>query len=91
MGVRERSAAYEIVAASQTAQVLGPTGGVGDYLSRIVMGANTGTVTLLDGAVTVLVIPALTTGSIEVGAICATNWNITTAAATSCIGVGEFT
>jgi hypothetical protein len=91
MGVRERSAGYELVAAAQTAQVLGPTGGPGDILERVIVNDNTGTITILDGAVTVLVIPALATGVIEVQATAVTNWNITTAAATSCMCVGEFT
>jgi len=93
MGVREREAAYELVAASQTAQVLGPAGGPGDILKRVIVTASTGTTTILDGAVTILVIPAaVAVGSVfEIGAACVTNWNITTAAATSVMCVGDFT
>jgi hypothetical protein len=90
VGIRERAAGYELVAAGSTTQALGTDGGPGDYLARIVMGANTGAVTVFDGATPVFVIPAGTIGAIEVGAICTTNWNITTAADTSCIGVGDF-
>ena len=67
--------AYEAVAASQTAQVLGVTGGTGDYLHRIVVAvsaAASSTVAVLDGSTTVLSIPANTTigvYSIEVNAV----------------------
>ena len=43
---------YETVAASQTAQVLGGTGAVGDYLHRLVVtvtATGTSTLSLLDG------------------------------------------
>jgi len=82
---------YELVAASQTAQVLGATGGPGDVLHRIVVNDNTGAITVLDGAVTVFVIPAAAIGTFEVNAKAITNWNITTAAATSCMCMGRFT
>ena len=92
MGVRERSAQYETVAASQTAQVLGTTGGPGDILEKVIVATSTGTTTILDGAVTMFVIPAATTvGTIyDMGIACVTNWNITTAAATSVVCVGDF-
>ena len=51
---------YEHVAASQTAQVLGGTGAIGDYLHRIVCTvstAATGTVTVLDGSTSHVVLP----------------------------------
>jgi hypothetical protein len=93
MGVRERSAQYELVAASATAQVLGPAGGPGDILKRVIVLTSTGTITVLDGAVSILVIPAATVVGtvIEFNALAVTNWNITTPAATSCMCVGDFT
>ncbi len=93
MGVREREAAYELVAASATAQVLGVTGGPGDILKRVIVTASTGTTTILDGAVTILVIPAaVAVGTVyELNIAAVTNWNITTPAATEAICVGEFT
>ena len=84
---------YEIIAVSQTALVPGGgVGAVGDLLSAIIVTANTGTITVLDGAVTVLVIPAaLAVGSrIEINALAKTKWNITTPAATTCVCVGKF-
>jgi len=93
VGVRERSAGYELVAAAQTAQILGPAGGPGDILHRVVVTASTGTTTILDGAVVILVIPVATTvgTTYEFNARAVTNWNITTAAATSCMCIGDFT
>lgn len=55
---------YETVAASQTAQVLGTTGALGDYLSHVVFQPTTtapGTCTILDGAT---VIFTFTTGTL---------------------------
>lgn len=92
MGVRERDAGYELVAAGQTDQILGATGQSGDFLARIIVDVSTGIITVKDGAGTVLVIPAGVAGSsIEIGAIAVTNWNITTAAGTTCMCVGDFT
>jgi hypothetical protein len=91
---------YEHVAAGQTAQVLGGTGAVGDYLHRIictVSTAATGNVILLDGAgVSHTVLPALCgTGinvyNIEVNAISKFgSWRITTGAGVEVIAVGIF-
>jgi len=90
---------YETVAASQTAQVLGGTGAIGDYLHRIIISVNTvatGTVTLLDGATSI----PITTGaatlvagifSIDIGAISASGpWKVTTGAGATVIAVGIF-
>lgn len=93
---------YETVAASQTAQVLGVTGGAGDYLLGIlVIPATTspGNVLLLDGAVSITVfaggassVSNLVPFFIPIGAISQTGaWKITTGANVSCIGVGWFT
>jgi hypothetical protein len=94
MGVRERESAYQLVAAAQTAAGLGATGGApGDILKKVIVKANTGTITILDGAVTILVIPAATTvGTVyDINAAAVTNWNITTPATTEAICIGEFT
>lgn len=89
--------AYETVAASQTAQVLGGTGAIGDYLHRIVVTVSTaltGTVTILDGSTSIAVVPANTTigvYSIELNMRSATGaWKVTTGAGASVIGVGIF-
>lgn len=90
---------YETVAASQTAQVLGGTGAVGDYLQRVIISVNTvatATVTLLDGSTS---IPLLTGSatlvpgvySVEIGAASASGpWKVTTGAGATVIGVGIF-
>ena len=84
---------YELVAAAQTAQILGSVGAPGDVLHSVIVKASTGTTTVLDGAVTILVIPAAAAvGSVYVfNAKCVTNWNITTAAATEAMCMGRFT
>lgn len=93
-------AGYETVAASQTAQALGATGAIGDYLDHVlilVATAATGTVTIKDGATTVAVFPNSPGGGIGaydipiharsvVGA-----WTITTGAGASAVGFGKFT
>lgn len=93
---------YETVAASQTAQVLGTTGAVGDFINGIlVIPATTspGVVTLLDGATS---IPVFVGGAsslvtlqpffIQLGIISVSGgWKITTGANLSCIGIGSFT
>ena len=84
---------YEIVAASQTAEPLGTTGAAGDFLHAVIVQANTGTITILDGATTFFVIPASTAvGTMYVvDAVATTGWKITTPASTSAIGIGDFT
>ena len=89
--------AYEAVAASQTDQVLGGTGAVGDYVHRLLVAvatAATSTVTLKDGANTVLSIPANTpigVYSVEVNAVSRTGaWSVTTGAGVTVVGVGVF-
>lgn len=93
-------AGYETVAASATAQALGATGAIGDYLDHVlilVATAATGTVTIKDGATTVAVFPNSPGGGIGaydlpiharsvVGA-----WTITTGAGASAVGFGKFT
>lgn len=90
---------YETVAASQTAQVLGPVGAAGDYLkSLIIIPATTGAgnVTLLDGSTSISVFVSgtladLTPIVIPFGMYSATGaWKITTGANVSVIGIGSF-
>lgn len=95
---------YENVAASATAQALGPTGATGDYLLQVVCTPTTtspGVVTILDNATT------WTGGSFPGGASSVSNllpftipvnaystsgaWKLTTGANISCTGVGNFT
>lgn len=90
---------YETVASGQTAQVLGGTGAVGDYLHRLVVSINTvatATLTLLDGATSISLMTGAATLvpgalSIEIGALSANGaWKITTGAGCTVIAVGIF-
>ena len=94
---------YETVAASQTAQVLGPTGAVGDYLARLIIVpavAAAGAVDLLDGATSINIyaggavtaLPNLQPITVEVRAKSKSGaWKVTTGANVSVIGIGSFT
>lgn len=96
------SGEYETVAASQTAQVLGATGGTGDYISGLlVIPATTspGLVTLLDNATS---IPVFVGGASSVSNLVpffiplgiksvSGAWKVTTGANVSVIGSGNFT
>ena len=95
---------YEHVAASQTAQVLGTTGAVGDYLHRIVITVSTAAsalVRIVDGSgtgiLTHTILPNSPGGGIGVYniEINATShdgaWKITTGAGSEVIAVGIFT
>lgn len=100
--LNDGAAEYETVAASQTAQALGPTGATGDYISGIlVIPATTspGNVILLDGATSITV---FTGGSTSVSNLVpffiplginsvAGAFKITTGANVSCLGIGSFT
>jgi hypothetical protein len=86
------------VAASQTAQVLGGTGAVGDYLHRIVVTVtttSTSTLSVLDNSTTVLTMAANTpvgVYSLEINAASASGpWKITTGAGVTVLAVGFFT
>lgn len=88
---------YETVAASQTGQVLGGTGARGDYLQRLIISvatAATSTVTLLDGATSIVIAAANTpigVYSIEFGTRSASGaWSVTTGAGVTVIAVGRF-
>lgn len=103
MPVAQSQAEYETVAASQTDQVLGATGGIGDYLGGLLITPATtspGAVSIKDGAGTSIVI--FTGGATSVSnlvpffvplGIKATGagWKVTTGANVSAIGVGDFT
>ena len=89
---------YETVAASQTAQVLGGAGAVGDYLHRLVVtvtATGTSTLSLLDNSTTVLTMAANTpvgVYSLEINAASASGpWKITTGAGVTVMAVGFFT
>jgi len=93
---------YETVAASQTAQVLGATGGTGDFISHLlVIPATTspGAVTLLDNATSITVftggassVTNLVPFIIPLNMVSVSGaWKITTGANVSVIGVGDFT
>lgn len=96
--VRIGGEGYETVAASQTAQILGgDTGAKGDFLSRIVVAvatAATSTVAVIDGATTILSIPANTpigVYTVELGIRAGTGpWKITTGAGASVLAIGQF-
>ena len=88
---------YETVAASATAQVLGGTGAIGDYVHRLIVTvgtALTGTVTLLDGSTSIALVPAsgsVGTFSIELNMVSVSGaWKVTTGAGATVIGVGIF-
>ena len=88
---------YETVAASQTAQVLGGTGAIGDTLVRLIVTVNTSatsTVTILDGSTSIPVMPANTpvgvySIAVEMNSVSGP-WKVTTGAGVTVIGVGNF-
>lgn len=93
---------YETVAGSQTAQVLGPTGALGDFISGVlVIPATTspGNVLLLDNATSITVftggassVSNLVPFFINLGMYSVSGaWKLTTGANVSCIGIGNFT
>jgi hypothetical protein len=91
---------YEHVAVSQTAQVLGGTGAVGDYIHRLictVSTAATGNVIILDGTgFSHTILPAsagtgINSYNIEVNAISRNGaWKITTGAGVEVLAIGIF-
>ena len=91
---------YETVAAGQTAQVMGATGAVGDYLSHVnfhpaAVGA--GTCQVLDGAIVVWSYTAGTLSDLRpivapINAISVSGaWKVTTGANMTATGFGDFT
>ena len=90
---------YETVAASQTAQVLGGTGAVGDYLHSVIISnvtAATASVTLLDGSTSIVIQTGAATLPLGVFSInlnmasASGAWKVTTGAGATVIGVGIF-
>ncbi len=94
---------YEAVAASSTAQVMGASGAVGDYLAGVLIVPATtspGSVAIKDGANAAITI--FTGGATSVADLkpvyvpigaksVAGAWQVTTGAAVSAIGFGNFT
>ena len=93
---------YETVAASQTAQALGPNGAAGDQIQGLLIVPATtspGAVTLIDGATAITLFPG---GASSVSSLapffaplgCKSQngaWKVTTGANVSVIAVGRFT
>lgn len=97
---------YETVAAAQTAQMLGATGAVGDFLAGVLIvpaSTSPGAVSIKDGngtAITIFAGGADSVGTLHpffvpVGARCTATtgpgWQVTTGANVSAIGLGSFT
>ena len=93
---------FETVAASQTAQALGDTGAVGDFLARLVIIPATtspGTVVLLDDETSVTIfaggassVASLAPIIVEMGITSAEGaWGVTTGSNVSVVAVGAFT
>ena len=89
---------YEHVAASQTAQVLGTTGAIGDYLHRLVITVSataTSTVSLLDNNTSHVLVAAnsaIGVYSVEVNTKSVNGaWKITTGAGAEVVAIGNFT
>jgi hypothetical protein len=93
---------YETVAASQTAQTLGATGGTGDYISKVVIIPATtspGNVLLLDNATSITIfaggtdsVSTLHPFTVDLGMFSVSGaWKITTGSNVSAIGIGNFT
>lgn len=101
--VNDPYSTYKTVAASVSAQVLGSTGAIGDYLSYVTVFPGTagcGVVTILDNATTIgtfaggatTALPSLVPFRIDIGAVSASGaWKVTTGANVTCVGVGKFT
>ncbi len=88
---------YETVAASQTAQVLGQSGAVGDTIIRLIVTVNTAassTVTILDNAISIPIMPATTAVgvySIPLNMQSVSGaWKVTTGAGATVVAVGNF-
>ena len=90
---------YETVAASQSGQVLGTTGAVGDYLHRLIISnvtAATASVTILDGSTSIVIQTGAATVPLGIFSIALNMasasgaWSVTTGAGATVIGVGIF-
>lgn len=93
---------YNTVAASQTAQVLGPTGKVGDYIQGILVIPGTtspGNVLLLDNATSITVFTGGATSVADLKSFfiplgfnsISGAWKVTTGANVTCVAIGKFT
>lgn len=100
--IADQYSEYETVAASQTAQVLGVTGGTGDYVAGLlVVPATTspGQVLILDNATSITLftggassVSNLVPFLIPLGLVSVSGaWKVTTGANVSVIGIGNFT
>lgn len=91
---------YETVAVSQTGQVLGAKGAVGDYLHSVVVSvitAATATVTIIDGTTSIIIItggatvvPGVYTVALGIKSQNAGGWSITTGAGATALAIGLF-
>ena len=93
---------YEAVAASQTDQIMGPVGAVGNVLKRLIVSVATvatSTVSIKDGDGVAIVITAANTPigvyTVDVDARCVNattpGWKVTTGAGATVLAVGRFT
>jgi hypothetical protein len=95
---------YETVAASQTDQILGPTGAKGDILERLIITvatAATAAVSIKDGNGSAIAIMPNSPGGgvgvyvVPIGARCVSGttpgWKVTTGAGSTVLAVGRFT
>lgn len=92
---------YELVAASQTTQTIGPVGAIGDVLERVIIVPETtaaGTVAIKDGSGTAInifvagTLADLKPHVVVIGARSAVGaWQITTGANVHVIAIGSFT
>jgi len=91
---------FETVAASQTAQALGATGAIGDYIERIVLQpahVAAGTTTLLNGTTVVFTfttgtLPTLAPMTVELGMVATeAGWKVTTGTSIAVLAIGNFT
>jgi hypothetical protein len=91
---------YETVAVSQTDQVIGGTGALGDLLERVIVTVSasgaTGICSIKDGGGSAISLVAANTAigvyTIEIGARSSAGaWKVTTGAAATAIAVGRFT
>lgn len=102
MYVSDSEGDYEAVAASQTDQIMGAVGAVGDRLLRVIVSvatSATGTCSIKDGNGAAIPLTAANTPigvySIELNikalATTTPGWKITTGAGATAIGIGDFT
>jgi hypothetical protein len=94
---------YETVAVSQTDQILGANGSVGDFLSRLIISvvtAATAAVSIKDGnGSAISILPNSPGGGVgvyvvDIGAACVNpttpGWKVTTGAGSTVLAIGDF-